>query len=173
MELPPSQTRTFRQSPRFIAAISLMPEPAHSSDDRWTLAAHSQKKARRALGAASPEPILVACRHAIAVRITARHEFNVPCPARGGPISARTDSSSAAPLRCPALRGASLCELPGSDWPVLHSQLFVAWNYVPVSGACQWGARRQESPSLAIHCAWYNFVRIHQSLRVTPAMAPV
>jgi hypothetical protein len=25
--------------------------------------------------------------------------------------------------------------------------------------------------SIAIHYVWYNFVRIHQSLRVTPAMA--
>jgi len=25
--------------------------------------------------------------------------------------------------------------------------------------------------ALALHFAWYNFVRVHQSLRVTPAMA--
>lgn len=34
----------------------------------------------------------------------------------------------------------------------------------------RWPARKSPEPVVALHFAWYNYVRIHRTLRVTPAM---
>ena len=57
-------------------------------------------------------------------------------------------------------------------------------GFLPYIGAVEraWGADARDfgqlvkvygnlKAALALHCAWYNLVRIHRSLRITPAMA--